>query len=185
MYLDLEMDKKKPYKLMHCWEKLCDCPKWKRHVKDTAEGDERRLPTASAERPEMGVKACKATARAGKKPGASGAAGSIQESVKLYVAEVAAATVEKKKLQAKSDEKWKLYFKMQRTKLKNQEKKEERLFMATNTTGMSPNQKAYFVAERRRIQAENVEAEAAGLKESGGEGEEGDDDEEVEEEADA
>lgn len=107
------------------------------------------------------MNACKAAARAGKKPRAWGAAGSIQESVKLYVAEVAAATAEKKKLQAMSDEKWKLYFNMQKAKLKNQEKKEERLVMATNTSGMSPNQKAYFVAERRRILTEKKEAEVA------------------------
>ena len=168
MYLDLESDGKKPYKFMHVWEVVIGCPKWKSHIKDdhTAEGDERNLPTASAERPEMAVKACKAAARAGKKLWASGAAGSIQESVKLYIAEVAAATDEKKKLQAKSDEKWTLYFKMQETKLKNQEKKEERLFMATNTTGMSPNQKAYFVAERRRIQVEKA-AELEGSDEDG------------------
>ena len=180
MYLDLESDGKKPYKFMHVWEVVKGCPKWKSHIKDdrTAEGDERNLPAASAERLEMGVKACKAAARPGKKPGASGATGSIQESVKLYIAEVAASTDEKKKLQAKSDEKWKLYFKMQEAKLKNQEKKEERLFMATNTTGMSPNQKAYFVAERRRIQAEKAEAEAAELEGSDEDGEE-----EVEEEA--
>ena len=57
------------------------------------------------------------------------------------------------------------------------------MYCATNTTGMSPNQKAYFVAERRRIQAEKATAEATGLEESGEEGEDGDDDEEVDEEA--
>ena len=168
MYLDLEMDKKKPYKLMHCWEKLCDCPKWKRHVKDNAnaEGDERSLPPASADRPEMGVKASKVAVRAGKKPAASG---SIQESLKIFVAE---STAEKKKMQEASDKKWAFYFKMQKNKLKAQEKKEERLFMATNTSDMSPNQKAYFVSERRRIQAEKAAAEAAALEESEEEGEE-------------
>ena len=125
MYLDLEMDKKKSYKFMHCWEKLRDCPKWKRHVKQEAEGDERSLPAASADRPEMGVKVCKAVARAGKKPVASG---SIQESLKIFVAE---STTEKKRIQESSDKKWALYFKMQKTKLKAQEK-EERLLMATN-----------------------------------------------------
>ena len=69
---------------------------------------------------------------------------------------------------------------MQETKLKAQEKKEERLFMATNTSDMSPNQKAYFVAKRRRIQAEKTAAEAAALDQSEEEGEEGE-----EEEADA
>ena len=71
MYLDLESDGKKPYKFMHVWEVVKGCPKWKSHVKDqgTAEGDERNLPAATADRPEMGVKACKAAARAGKKPG--------------------------------------------------------------------------------------------------------------------
>ena len=166
MYLDLEMDRKKPYKFMHCWEKLRDCPKWKRHVKQEAEGDERSLPAASANRPEMGVKACKAAARAGKKPAASG---SIQETLKIFVAE---STAEKKKMQEASDKKWALYFKMQKNKLKAQEKKEERLFMATNTSDMSPNQKAYFVAERRRIQAEKTAAEAAALDQSEEEGEE-------------
>ena len=39
--------------------------------------------------------------------------------------------------------------------------------MATNTNDMSPNQKAYFVSERRRIQAEKVAAKAAELEESG------------------
>ena len=172
MYLYLESDGKKPYKFMHDWEVVKGCPKWKSHIKDqgTANGDEIKLPTATAERPEMGVKACKAAVRAGKKPGASGAADNIQESVKLYVAEVAAAIVERKKLQAKFDEKWKLYFKMQEAKLKNQEKK-ECLFMATNTTGMGPNRKAYFVSERRRILAEKESEEAE------------DDKEEVEEEA--
>ena len=128
------------------------CPKWKSHIKDqgTAEGDERNLPAASAERPEMGVKACKVAVRGGKKPGASGAVGTIHETVKLYVAEVAVSTVEKK-LQEKSDEKWTRYFMMQETKIKNQEKKEERMVMATNTAGMSPNQKACFVSELRRI----------------------------------
>ena len=134
------------------------------------------MPPASADRPEMGVKACKAAARACKKPVASG---SIQESLKIFVAE---STAEKKKMQETSDKKWALYFKMQETKLKAQEKKEERLFMATNTSDKSPNQKAYFVAERRRIQAVKAGAEAAGLEESG---EEGEDDKEVEEEADA
>ena len=95
MYLDLEMDGKKPYKFMHVWEVVKGCPKWKSPIKDdrTAEGDERNLPAASVERPEIGVKACKAAAKAGKRPGASAAAGSIQESVKLYVAELAATTV--------------------------------------------------------------------------------------------
>ena len=122
----------------------------------------------------MGVKACKAAARAGKKPAASS---SIQESLKIFVAE---STIEKKKIQESSDKKWALYFKMQKTKLKAQEKKEERLLMATNTSDMSPNQKAYFVAERRPIQAEKMAAEAAALDESEEEGEEGD-----EEDADA
>ena len=54
---------------------------------------------------------------------------------------------------------------MQRTKIRNQEK-EEHLFMATNTTNMSPNQKAYSVAERRRIQAEKAAVEAVELEES-------------------
>ena len=133
----------------------------KRHVKQEAEGDERSLSAASAD-------------RAGKKPVASG---SIQESLKIFVAE---STTEKKKIQESSDKKWALYFKMQKTKLKAQEKKEERLLMATNTSDMSPNQKAYFVAERRRIQAEKMAAEAAALNESEEEGEEGD-----EEDADA
>ena len=61
---------------------------------------------------------------------------------------------------------------MQKNKLKAQEKKEERLFMATNTSDMSPNQKAYFVAERRRIQAEKAAAKAAAFEESEEEGEE-------------
>ena len=61
---------------------------------------------------------------------------------------------------------------MQEAKLKNQEKNEECLFMATNTTDMSPNEKAYFVSERRRILAEKADAEVAE-----------DDEEEVEEEA--
>ena len=71
---------------------------------------------------------------------------------------------------------------MQWTKIRNQEKKDERLFMAMNTIDMSPNQKAYFVAERRRIHAEKAaEAEAAELE---GSKEEADCDEEVEDEAD-
>ena len=45
---------------------------------------------------------------------------------------------------------------------------------------MSPNQKAYFVAEWRHIQAEKMAAEAAALDESEEEGEEGN-----EEDADA
>ena len=71
MYLDLEMDGKKPYKFMHVWEVVKRCPKWKSHIKDqgTAEGDERRLPAASAERPEMEVKACKAAARLARSQG--------------------------------------------------------------------------------------------------------------------
>ena len=44
--------------------------------------------------------------------------------------------------------------------------------MATNTSDMSPNQKAYFVAEQRRIQAEKTAAEAAALNQSEEEGEE-------------
>ena len=52
--------------------------------------------------------------------------------------------------------------------------------MATNTISMSPNQKTYFVAEWRRIQAEKaVEAKAVELE---GSEEEVDGDEEVEEE---
>ena len=126
MYLDLESDGKKTYKFMHVWDVVKGCPKWKSHVKDqgTAEGDERNLPAVTVDPPGMGAKACKAIARAGKKPVASGTTGIIHEPVKLYVAEVAVATAEKKKLQAMSDEKWKLYFKIQKAKLKNQEKKE-------------------------------------------------------------
>ena len=61
---------------------------------------------------------------------------------------------------------------MQETKLKNQEKEEERLYMATTTTGMSPKQKPYCVSERRRIQAEKAAAEAAELEGSDEDGEE-------------
>ena len=144
IYLDLEMDKKNSYRLMHCWEALCECSKWKRHVKDNAnaEGDDRSLPPASADRLEMGVKACKATTRAGKKPAAARAGkkvavlGSIQESLKIFVAEL---TAEKKKMQEAPDNKWALYLKMQKNKLRAHEKKKERLFMATNTCDMSPN----------------------------------------------
>ena len=166
MYVELVLDRKKPYKLMHCWEALRDCAKWKCLCKDQDEGDERKLPAMSADRPTMGVKACKAAARAGKKTTASSC--SIQESMQLYVSEVSAAMDQKKLLFEAAEKKWNTFFKMQQTKLKDLAKKEERLYMATNTSDMSPNQKAYFVAERRRIQAEKT----ATLDQSEEEGEE-------------
>ena len=86
MYIGLVMDHKKPYKLIHYWESLCDCQKWRSCCKDGAEGDERELPAANADRPAMGVKMCKAAAMAGNKTTASSC--NIQESVVLYVNEV-------------------------------------------------------------------------------------------------
>ena len=49
--------------------------------------------------------------------------------------------------------------------------------MATNMSAMSPNQKAYFVSERRRIQAEKAAVEAVVVEESEDEGEEAEDEE--------
>ena len=136
MYADLVMDHNKPYKLIHCWEALRDCPKWKSHCKDGAEGDERKLPAACADRLAMGVKACKTAARVGKKTTAFSC--SIQESVQLYVNEVAASSAQKKKLFDAAEKKWDTFIEMQKTKLKAHAKKEERLYMATNTSDMSP-----------------------------------------------
>ena len=90
---------------------------------------------------------------------------SIQESIVVYVKEVASSSATELKMHSDNDERWQTFFDMQKTKIKATEKTEERLLMATNKNIMSPKQKAYFAEERRRITKERAarvkEAEAA------------------------
>src|SRR5664279_5627021 len=76
---------------------------------------------------------------------------SIQDSIAEYMKEVSSSSTTKLKMHADNQERWDTYFAVQGHKLKGLEKIEERKIMSTNTSNMSPNQKAYFVEERRRI----------------------------------
>ena len=41
MYVELNMDGKRPFKFMHVWERIQDCPKWKSwRLKENGKGGE-------------------------------------------------------------------------------------------------------------------------------------------------
>ena len=94
MYVELNMDGKKPFKFMHVWSKIQDCPKWKSwrlsaagKGEEGADFDETKMSGRSAERPTGNKKAKHAAS-------ASGA----QEAMALYVQEVAASAAKKLKM---------------------------------------------------------------------------------------
>ena len=140
-----------------------------------ADVDETKMPGRSAERP-IGNK----KAKAGKKPRS---AEGWKEAMAVYVKEVTASSANKLKMHADIQSRWNIFLALAEDKAKAAQKAKERSIMETNMADMSPDQKAYFQAERRRIMAERaarVAAEASALAKAEEEEEVGEKEEEAE-----